>query len=200
VVTKDRIENWAEPLEELLGWLDSGEEPALLACITLFRQVFEAVEGCHLLAKPLLPKLFEQFAQSEYSEQARVDILALVHLVLKSLATAEDQEQLAAECLEPTYELWMSLFMSVLKTSIHKHVNLKRQALRCIIIITRDLQAFQSRALGHVLGVWGFVCEQLPLFLFHTLMGNPLQQFTKDAPLEFARPSRRIPLDPFMAD
>jgi len=62
-------------------------------------------------------------------------LLMLVYLAIDSFAWADnDQDDIVRQCLDRTYQEWMSLFISVLQTSARSRLKMKRYILKVILM------------------------------------------------------------------
>jgi len=58
-------------------------------------------------------------------------LLMLVYLAIDSFAWADnDKDEIVRECLDRTYQEWLSLFISVLQTSAKSRLKMKKYILQ----------------------------------------------------------------------
>lgn len=68
-------------------------------------------------------------------------------------------------------ELWASLFVSILKSSVASHLGIKKYALKILIVIFRDMSSLcqtrlkSSNAQTELLAAWEFAYKFIPCYL-----------------------------------
>ena len=86
-------------------------------------------------------------------------------MCISSFAYADGvNNTLVHQCFDETYELWISLFISTLQTSIKKNLGIKRFILKIFSVIFRDFTHYSKKSLQIALQpIWKFFNQFMPL-------------------------------------
>lgn len=127
----------------------------------------------------ILEKGFSIFAQPEVSEPIREKILLLVYQVFRSISYADGTDNhLVSKCLDNTFQIWMSLFLSALQTSSKSHIFIKKLVLKVniktyykvLIVIFRDFAMYSRKSLAIALiPIWKFFNSITQLYVGHNV-------------------------------
>ena len=83
------------------------------------------------LAPRLLPALLNTFTHPCSREAQREHVLYLFYLILRTFSWADGVDNsFVNHCLQQTYNLWMSLLVSLIQSFPKVHFHIKKNALR----------------------------------------------------------------------
>lgn len=101
----------------------------------------------------------------------REKILLLVYLVLRSISFADGTDNsFVSKCLDNTYQIWMSLFLSALQTSPKSHIFIKKLVLKILIVIFRDFSMYSRKSLAlSLIPIWKFFNQITSLYIAHNV-------------------------------
>ena len=118
-------------------------------------------------AAKILATLFTAFVNAEGNEIRRSKCLFLVYLCLRSFAWADGSEnELVAKCLDDTFSPWMALIVSIFQTNPKSNFEIKRNALRVLVVLIRDFINYTHSALNMILEpVWKLLTIHLPVYV-----------------------------------
>ena len=69
------------------------------------------------------------------------------------------------ECLGPTFNQWMAVFLQIVLSDPKKFFELKRQVLRCLTVVFRDFTNYSKDSIGIILRpAWKLMNFHLPIF------------------------------------
>ena len=124
----------------------------------------------------VLPALFETFTNEEIGVHAREQILHLFYLLIRLVAWADGREnELVEECLGETFQSWMALFLQLISSNPKQFFNLKKNALKCLVVIFRDLINFSKDSINLILKpAWKLLNSHLPVFTEVVAYNQPL--------------------------
>ena len=72
---------------------------------------------------------------------------------------------LVKECLGDTFQSWMALFLQLIQSNPKQFFNLKRNALKCLVVIFRDMINFSKESINLILKpAWKLLNSHLPNF------------------------------------
>ncbi|EGR32294.1 hypothetical protein IMG5_089160 [Ichthyophthirius multifiliis] len=130
----------------------------------------------------------------QLTEKQREKLMVLLYLTVSQFAYADDvNNQLVSQCFDDTYEAWMNLFISALKTNPKTHINMKRYILKILTVIYRDFTYYSRKSIAQRLQpIWKFFNSILPLYIWTNVYGVPLNQLDDNLqplkdPLEFQK-------------
>ena len=129
-------------------------DPALARCM-------------HALVPATLPSLFEAFTNDEeIGVHGREQILNLFYMLIRMVAWADGRDnELVQECLGETFQSWMALFLQLIQSNPKQYFNLKKNALKCLVVIFRDLINFSKDSINLILKpAWKLLNSHLPIF------------------------------------
>jgi importin-9 len=108
----------------------------------------------------------------------REKLLKLLYLAIESFSYADGvDKKIIHACFDQTYQEWMSIFVSALQTTVRSHLNIKRYILKILTRIFSDLVHYTSKSLTLIIQpVWKFLNANLPLFIWSTVYGVPVEQ------------------------
>ena len=114
----------------------------------------------------LLPALFEAFTSEETGVHGREQILHLFYLLIRLIAWADGiDNELVQECLGETFQSWMALFLQIIQSNPNQYFNVKKNALKCLTVIFRDLINFSKESINLILKPsWKLLNSHLPVF------------------------------------
>lgn len=90
----------------------------------------------------------------------------------------EVDEFLCSECFDGTFDLWMSLFSSIMKSSLTSHLGLKKYVLKILVIVYRDMAVYaakkmkKSNGVQELCNVWEFSYRFLAVYLLAQVWGR----------------------------
>ena len=125
-----------------------------------------ASKSLHILAPLVLPCLFEAFTNEDIGVHGREQILHLFYLLIRLVAWADGRDNdLVEECLGETFQSWMALFLQLIQSNPKQFFNLKKNALKCLVVIFRDLINFSKDSINMILKPsWKLLNSHLPIF------------------------------------
>ncbi|CAD8134500.1 unnamed protein product [Paramecium pentaurelia] len=175
IICLDPSHIWPNPLIELLNWMDdfNAIESSLELFLQLFGRLSETNGEQQSLCKEIVPSVLEKgfsiFAQPELNEKLREKILLLVYLVFRSISFADGTDNsLVNKCLDSTFQIWMSLFLSALQTSPKSHIFIKKLVLKILIVVFRDFGVYSRKSLSlSLIPVWKFFNSITQLYVGH---------------------------------
>ena len=97
--------------------------------------------------------------------------LVLFYLCLASFSFADGTNNaLVKECLEPTFEKWLHIFLELLRTPIDNHLASKRYVFKILTIFFRDFPYYSKPFLRRMIGdIWAFFNKMPDLFCRNVL-------------------------------
>ena len=73
--------------------------------------------------------------------------------------------ELIHSCLDSTFTSWMALFLQIIQSNANKNLHLKRNALKCLTVIFRDLMNYSRNSINIILKpTWKLLNQTLPVF------------------------------------
>ena len=82
------------------------------------------------------------------------------------------------ECFDGGYEIWMSLFVSALQSSLHSHLVIKKYIMKILVVVFRDMPKYSEKSLMQYIGtIWEFTYKIIPVYLFNIVWNNPLNKY-----------------------
>jgi hypothetical protein len=74
--------------------------------------------------------------------------------------------------------MWMALLMTIISSNPRRFFNVKRQALKCLIVIFRDLVNYSKQSLNLILKpAWKLLNAHLPVFTEVIGYNRPIPEF-----------------------
>lgn len=99
-----------------------------------------------------LPVLLEAFTKEEMGQNGRAHTLMLFYLMVRGIAWADGiDNELVERCLGETFDSWMVLFLQILQSQQNRNFTVKRNALKCLSVIFRDLLNYSRPAINLIL-------------------------------------------------
>lgn len=99
-----------------------------------------------------MPILLEAFTKEEMGANGRAHTLVLFYLMVRGIAWADGiDNELVHSCLDETFGSWMALFLQILQSSNKKNFVVKRNALKCLTVIFRDLLNYSRNSINMIL-------------------------------------------------
>lgn len=141
---------------------DDQQEQLNLALATLYHLLlaFEQTPNDTALAQTLyaklvplcLPLLLEAFTKEEIGVKGRSRTFVLFHLMVRGIAWADGiDNSLVHQCLDETFESWMALFLQILQSHSSRNFIVKKNALKCLTVIFRDLINYSRNSINSIL-------------------------------------------------
>lgn len=120
----------------------------------------------HPMVPLMFPCLFETFTKEEIGVRGREQILHLFYMLIRLVAWADGRDnELVQNSLEETFQSWMALFLQVIQSNPKQFFNLKKNALKCLVVIFRDLINFSKDSINMILKpAWKLLNSHLPIF------------------------------------
>lgn len=178
------VRDTIEPITEKIS---EGEFTAVDLGLRTLRFIIETVDekqpglakSLHALVPIALPCLFEAFtnADEEIGVHGREQILNLFYLLIRMVAWADGRDnELVQECLGETFQSWMALFLQLIQSNPKQHFNLKKNALKCLVVIFRDLINFSKESINLILKpAWKLLNSHLPIFTEVVAYNQPIE-------------------------
>ena len=132
----------------------------------------------HALVPIAMPSLFEAFTNDEeIGVHGREQILNLFYLLIRMVAWADGRDnELVQECLGETFQSWMALFLQLIQSNPKQYFNLKKNALKCLVVIFRDLINFSKDSINLILKpAWKLLNSHLPIFTEVVAYNQPIE-------------------------
>lgn len=83
---------------------------------------------------------------------------------------------MVSKCLDNTFQIWMSLFLSALQTSSKSHIFIKKLVLKVLIVIFRDFSMYSRKSLAiSLIPIWKFFNSITQLYVGHNVYGIELE-------------------------
>lgn len=123
----------------MLKWMSSDELPVMEAGIEFFVFLLKQTAynrsnsdlPLHRLAPLLLGNLFQIFAVNELSEESREKLMFLVLQLIKTFSIYDGvEDSIVKECFDGTYDIWLSLFVSSLQSSLTTNIGIKKYIMK----------------------------------------------------------------------
>lgn len=113
-----------------------------------------------------LPVMLEAFTKEEMGSKGRAHTLVLFYLMVRGIAWADGMDnELVHNCLDETFTSWMALFLQILQSSTTRNFVVKRNALKCLTVIFRDLLNYSRTSINMILRpAWKLLNQTLPIF------------------------------------
>lgn len=116
----------------------------------------------------IMPSLFQSFTNEdmEHKIHAREQILHLFYLLIRLVAWADGiDNELVDSCLGETFQSWMVLFLQLIQSNPKKYFNMKKNVLKCLVVIFRDFINFSKDSINLILKpAWKLLNSHLPVF------------------------------------
>ena len=130
----------------------------------------------------VLPSLFEAFTNEEIGVHGREQILNLFYMLIRLVAWADGRDnELVQECLSETFSSWMALFLQLIQSNPKQFFNLKKNALKCLVVIFRDLINFSKDYINLILKpAWKLLNSHLPIFTEVVAYNQPIEKLRAD--------------------
>ena len=116
----------------------------------------------------VMPSLFEAFTNQDIENKihAREQILHLFYLLIRLVAWADGiDNELVQSCLGETFPSWMGLFLQLIQSNPKKYFNMKKNVLKCLVVIFRDFINFSKDSINLILKpAWKLLNSHLPIF------------------------------------
>jgi importin-9 len=129
----------------------------------------------HYIVPILLPALLQAFTCEEAGIHGREHILNLFHLLIRLITWADGiDNELVEKCLGDHFHSWMALFLQILQSK-KRYFNVKKNALKCLTVIFRDLINFSKESINMILKPsWKLLNSHLPVFTEVVAYNNPM--------------------------
>jgi len=140
-------------------------------------------------ASKILASLFSAFVNAEGNECRRSKCLFLVYLCLRTFAWADGTDnELVAKCLDDTFSPWMALIVSIFQTNPKTNFEIKRNALRVLVVLIRDFMNYTHAALNMILEpVWKLLTIHLPIYIHTVCYERNLERLPGDPELNYVK-------------
>ena len=116
----------------------------------------------------VMPSLFTAFTNEDIENKihAREQILHLFYLLIRLVAWADGiDNELVQSCLGETFQSWMVLFLQLIQSNPKKYFNMKKNVLKCLVVIFRDFINFSKESINLILKpAWKLLNSHLPVF------------------------------------
>lgn len=147
-----------------------------------FIQDFDDIEGgkharqLHYLLPIMLPALLEAFTCEEAGVRGRERILSLFYNLIRLITWADGiDNELVDKCLQDDFHQWMALFLQIIQSSPKQNFNVKKNALKCLTVIFRDLINFSKDNINMILKpAWKLLNSHMPIFTEVLAYNNPI--------------------------
>lgn len=119
-----------------------------------------------MVAPKCLPVMLEAFTKEEIGQTSRSNILVIFFLVVRGIAWADGiHNEMVNTCLNDTFSNWMALFLQILQSNTQRNFMVKRNALKCLTVIFRDLLNYSRSSLNMILKpAWKLLNQSLPIY------------------------------------
>ncbi|EGR29523.1 importin 9, putative [Ichthyophthirius multifiliis] len=186
----DGVQLWTNSLIEIIQWIPTQEIQLVDTGLEFFSTLFSSINEKYIQEKilpeqfslaPIIPSLllslFHIFANPELNEDQRVKLIVLLYMIVGSFAWADDlNNQLVSQCFDDTFEAWINLFMSALKTNPKSHIKMKIYILKILNIIYRDFTYYSRKSISSkLIPIWSFFNSILPLYMWNCVYNVPLK-------------------------
>lgn len=144
--------------------------------INRFDEVHPAkTRSLHYIVPILLPALLQAFTCEEAGVHGREQILHLFYLLIRLITWADGiDNELVETCLGEHFHNWMALFLQILQSK-KRYFNVKKNALKCLTVIFRDLINFSRDSINMILKPsWKLLNSHLPVFTEAVAYNSPL--------------------------
>jgi hypothetical protein len=110
--------------------------------------------------------MLEAFTKEEMGSKGRAHTLNLLYLMIRGIAWADGiDNDLVATCLDETFGSWMALFLQILQSSTARNFIVKRNALKCLTVVFRDLLNYSRNSINMILRpAWKLLNQTLSIF------------------------------------
>ena len=138
--------------------------------------------GMYHMVPVVLPSLFEAFTNAEMGAHSREQILDLFYMLIRLVAWADGRDnELVQESLSETFQSWMALFLQLIQSDPKQHFDLKKNALKCLVVVFRDLINFSKDYINLILKpAWKLLNSHLPIFTEVVAYNQPLESLKGD--------------------
>jgi hypothetical protein len=137
-----------------------------------------AIRNLYPIVPVVLPALFSAFTSDETSHKGQTMILHIFYQLVRLVAWADGiDNELVQESLSDTFQSWMALFLQIIQSNPKQHFNLKRNALKCLVVIFRDLINFSRDSINLILKpAWKLLNSHLPIFTEVVAYNQPIKR------------------------
>ena len=103
-------------------------------------------------------------------------------MLIRLIAWADGRDnELVEECLGDMFQSWMALFLQVIQLNPKRFFNLKKNALKCLVVIFRDLINFSKDSINLILKpAWKLLNAHLPIFTEVVAYDRPISELAGD--------------------
>jgi hypothetical protein len=85
-------------------------------------------------------------------------------------------DELVHKCLDSSFSSWMALFLQIIQSNSSKNSKLKINALKCLIVIFRDLMNYSRSSINLILKpTWKMLNQTLPLYTEQVCYGKKIE-------------------------
>jgi len=140
-------------LRALIYFIDMIEDEAMIKRFNIYVPV-------------ILRAILSAFTNEELGSHGREQVLQIFYGCLRTISWADGiDNELVGECLDETFNQWMSVFLGVIQTDANKFFDIKRNALKCLTVIFRDFINYSREGIAMILRpAWKLMTSHLPIF------------------------------------
>ena len=86
--------------------------------------------------------------------------------MVRGIAWADGiDNELLHNCLDETFGSWMALFLQILQSGTNRNFAVKKNALKCLTVIFRDLLNYSRNSINMILKpAWKHLNQTLPIY------------------------------------
>ena len=171
------MEKVCDQLEEQDDMDETEHKIAIDASLQAVIYSMQHDEKYHVMINKMLENLFSAFTSPQSDSKIREKCFEVYHRCLRCVSWADGiDEQVITTALDDTFNTWMTLFIQVIQSNPKIHFDIKKNALKCLTVIFRDMINYSLECINMVLQpAWKLLNVNLAVYTENVGYGKPIE-------------------------
>ena len=152
IIIYDYPDVWDGFLEKVCDGLAEDDIIQIDCSLRILILAIRPEEKYHKIVNKVLENLFSAFTNSESNNKIREKCLQVYYQCLRWVSWADGiEENIITDALDDSFNQWMALMIQLIQSNPRVHFDIKKNALKCLTIIFRDMVNYSLEWISMVL-------------------------------------------------